>query len=353
MSDVSSTPAAVAVDPTPSTTVEVASEVLESLESAESSEPTGDDGGTRDTSETPAPAPVKTKPLSEAEQLLAEAGFTEAQRQDGRENWIPHSKVVKIIENGINQGKGAFGQKYQALETEATTLREAVGRFTPIAEALDLGPEQFLALAGQHDPRYKAFLEAKQAPPAAPPAADPWAEGMPAPDLDLGNGSKTYSLDGIKALMQHTAKVAKAEALREAEERIGSRIKPFEEQTQRQQTETALRERTSRTIDEAKTWPGFADHEADILKLLQADSAQAKAEGRRPQLTLEAAYRQAVLPKLAADRNAIREQVLAELKAQPVSTSVPRSGAEAISPNGGRRTTQDIAAATIARLSKS
>jgi hypothetical protein len=38
-------------------------------------------------------------------------------RIDGRDNLIPWSRVAKIIEKGITEGRGDFGQKYQKLTT--------------------------------------------------------------------------------------------------------------------------------------------------------------------------------------------------------------------------------------------
>ena len=62
---------------------------------------------------------------------------------------------------------------------------------------------------------------------------------------------------------------------------------------------------------------------------------------------LDAAYRKVVLPKLQADRNKVREEVLAEIKARPTTTSVPTPAPATPTPK--TRTTEDIVREIIAK----
>ena len=84
------------------------------------------------------------------------------------------------------------------------------------------------------------------------------------------------------------------------------------------------------TLDEARPWPGFNENENDIVAALKADRS-----------SVDAAYRRVVMPKMQADRNKVREEVLAELKTRPTSTSIPAT--TPATPSNKPRSTLDIA----------
>jgi len=351
----------------PVSTADVATEVYESFESSESE--SANESGPVDTPSAAVDTPVDTKapgvvqpapkPLSEAEKLLDEAGFKAERREDGRENRIPYSKVKKIIENGINQGKGEFGQKYQALETEVTGYRTRYQELEPVLSTLEQGPEAFLAEAAKHDKRYAAYLEQRSAPaaPAPPQMAD-----LPGPDLALPDGSRTYSLEGIqKSLIPYIVQQATAQAKAEA----AAALKPITEreakaQQQAKQAEatTALREQARASMKEAESWRHFGplapdgtynEVQAAVLEELRKDSAEARAAGRRPRLSLEAAYLRVTKNLDLESESKMRERFAKEVSAAAKSPSVPRAGGE--TPRTGRSaTTSEIAARTLARL---
>jgi hypothetical protein len=360
MSDVVASPTP-AADAGLSSTQAIASSTLETLENnaaeaADSSGDTGDptpaggDTAVEVTAETPGvvkPAPRAldpNKPEDLAEQLLRDAGFTDERRDDGREHRIPRSKTLKIIANAITEGKGAFGTRFQAVQQEAQTYKGQVERIAPLIETLEQGPDAFLAYAAQRDPRFKAFLEQRQAP-----AAPELPKDLPDPDFALPDGSRTYSIKGIReSLVPWIVAQAEAKAKAAAE----AQYKPIAEREHQQRVEGQVRTRVQSQIEDARTWEGFKDHEPAIIAALQADSEQARAEGRRPALTLEAAYRNVVLPAFKADEAKIREKVLAELKSAPTSTAVSRSGAESVSPNAGKKTTADVAREVYNQLNR-
>jgi hypothetical protein len=323
-------------------TAAIAESVLQTLESpgesTQEASPAPSEPAQTTTETTPEPTPaVVQPPPSEAAQLLDEHGF-KPKRSDGRENWIPYSKVEKIIENGINQGKGKFGEEHRRVLAERDTYSGQVQSLTPVLKKLDEGPEAFIAFAAEHDPRYRAFLQARQAP-APEPLAD-----MPAPDVPLPNGGSTYSVEGLRKLLQWNTE--------QTEKRVEARLKPFQDAEQRRQQESArgqayaqAKARTTQQIERAKSWPGFTEHEQAITEVLAADTERA--------LSLHDAYMQVVGPTLQANEAKIREKVIKELQAQPTSTSVSRSGAESLSATAGQRTTADVARRVHDRLSRS
>lgn len=366
MSDTEST-LTPAPDSTPDTsTAAIAEQTYEQLEAADSAASDPGDGLERQIPATPeapaaeAPAASETPGvvLSREEQLLAEFGFKEARKPDGREHWIPRSKVLKMIGSGLKRGDEKWAAEKTTLDGELTGYRTKFGEVQPVLEALDQGPEAFMAEAAKYDPRYKAFLESRQAPAA--PAAE---VAFPEPDYDLGNGAKTYSIAGIKQIVAHAVQVAKAEAKAEAEaalKPVTERERKAAEEAQQRTASEAIREKTRATMQEAASWPHFGPLAADgsltpfqteVLTLLREDSEKAKAAGRRPALTLEGAYIKVVGKRLVEDENTTRAKILKEVstaaRAQP---AVPRAGAEVPAASTGRVSTQDIAARALARL---
>jgi hypothetical protein len=110
----------------------------------------------------------------------------------------------------------------------------------------------------------------------------------------------------------------------------------FKSQAKQQQAAASVKA----MIDDARQWPGFTEHESDILQTLKSN----------PKISLDAAYRQVVMPKMQADRNKVREEVLAELKTRPTTTSIPAT--TPVTPSNKPRSTSDIAREIMNRTSR-
>jgi hypothetical protein len=340
----------------PESTADVATEVYESLESAE----TATTGG-ETVENTPIPAsdthdspPVETKaetpaivqpPLSEEEKLLQEFGFKEHRREDGREHRIARSKVLQMIASGLKRGQDRWGTEKQTIEQERAQYRADLDE---MYADLRGEPKEFIAKLAKHDPRYQAFLE----PPQAAAAPTPQTE-MPSPDVTLHDGSMTYSIDGLKKLLEWNTANVEARLMPKLDERLKpwqDREKEAKAREEGEKATAAVRERTRSMIAEAQNWPGFKEHEADILKALQADTEQARAAGKRPTLSLDAAYRQAVLPKMTADRNKMREELLKEINGAAAKTPTTTHGGAEVVKKQGPADTRSIASRVIDQL---
>jgi DNA-binding ferritin-like protein len=83
---------------------------------------------------------------------------------------------------------------------------------------------------------------------------------------------------------------------------------------------------------------------------LQADTEQARAAGKRPTLSLDAAYRQAVLPKMTADRNKMREELLKEINGAAAKTPTTTHGGAEVVKKQGPADTRSIASRVIDQL---
>lgn len=333
------------VQTAPPSTADIASSVIDQAEAAESqplesSPDLGETPPSADTTPSPiaaTPEPTPAAALSEEEQLLAEFGFKEAFKPDGREHYIPRSKVLKMIGSGLKRGLEKWTTEKGSLETERDTLKADLEEF---ARDVRGDTRVMLEKIAQVDPRYRAFLE-----PAPAPAPQPM--DLPAPDADW-NGAKTWSMEAFqKSVIPYIVQQAKAEAKAEAE----GVLKPLKEREQAEQSSRALQARTRTQIAEAQQWPGFKDHEAAILQALRDDSAAAAREHRRPTLSLDGAYRQVVVPKLAADRNAMREELIKEINGTAAKTPSVRAGHE-VPVTPGVISTRDIAARVLSQLER-
>jgi hypothetical protein len=332
-------------------TADVAANVIDSFESVESTPVEVSDAPASESVEA---APVESTPETSAEvakpELSPAAKFLEANghkalKVDGRPNWLPIKTVEGMLGRFVEQQQSSWHEARTTLESERNTLKADLDELYSDVRG---EPKAFLEKLAGADPRYRAFLEpqATPAPPSVPLAA------MPDPDVQLPDGSRTYSIDGLKKLLEWNTSAVEARLLPKVDERL----KPWQERDKQEQAAKAaeqathaVRERTQKLIAEAQDWPGFKEHHNDILAALREDSAKAKAENRRPTLTLEGAYRQAVMPKMSADRNKMREELLKEINSSAASTpTVPRTGGG--TPKPAIVETRDIAARVMARL---
>ena len=353
MSEIESAPVESAPD---TSTASIAEATYNELEAADT--PTTETGDVVEAAEAKPEPPTPGVVLSREEQLLAEFGFKDVRKPDGREHWIPRSKVLKMLGSGLRRGDEKWTTERGTLDTELKTHREQWEKYAPLFQALEPGPEAFLAEAAKHDERYRAFLDARSAA-VAPPPAD---VAFPEPDLDLGNGTKTYSIEGIKKLVTHATQGARAEAKAEAQaalKPVTEREQQLQERAKAEKAEGDLRGKVRSQMDEAQTWPHFGklaedgtytEFQTAVLKELQADSEKATAAGRRPTLTLEGAYIRCASKLMAEDDATKRARLLAEVnKAAKASPSVQRSGGEVPAVTKGV-STQEIAARAYAKL---
>lgn len=248
-----------------------------------------------------------------------------------RENRIPYSRVRSIVESARKKlhrdwdtERGRLTEAQRAMEARLQQM-EAVGQI------MQSDPQRFLQMLQQVNPAYARFKAIEEAQQAAAANGD----GRPAPDLDLGNGYKTYSPQGLEALLAWQAE--------QLEKRVESRYRPLEDSYRHQQILSEAGQRVTAQLDDAMKWPMFEKYAPEILEVLKQDSAAARQYGQTSRLTLEAAYRQVVLPKLALERDKLRTELLKEIQAAPTSTAAPAAGSVgAASAPGGARNLDDV-----------
>ena len=347
-------PAPAAEPASPPSSRDIVAATLTKLETAdaEATEDAEDDA-------TPAPAVTEPKPgpqrvLSLEEQLLEEFGFKEARRPDGREHRIPRSKVLQMIGSGLKRGQAKWEGEKTALEQ---TRQQLEAHLEEVRNAVRGDPRQFLEEIARLDTRYQQFLAPVSRETSRP--AVPADIALPDPDLDLGNGMKSYTPAGVRNLVQ-----AVVEAV--AGPLVDAKLKPLTEREQRQQAEAeadaAARQRYQTEITEAQSWPGFGALPADgsltpfqqeVLEVLKQDTATAKAQRRRPTMTLRHAFLEVQAKHLAAasDPATVRAQVLKEVNQAPRSTSVTPHAVESTR-KAGPRSSVDVVRETLAKLER-
>lgn len=287
----------------------------------------------------------------------------------GRENRIPYSRVKKITEKAVSDiAEAALGRKLNAGEKASDVVKAHVAqiptltakvqdyetRLNTVGQFEDVmvnDPNKFLTMLSKL-PAYKDFFTFVQQSAATigqnqpasttavagqPTAEQNPADAMPEPDEELSDGSRVYSMDGLKKLLAWNASQVESRVSKQFEERY----KPIENEWQERKRLEAVVPVIRKQIEEAKTWPMFNENQDEIVAALKAN----------PNLSLEGAYRQIVVPKIVADRSRIKQDVLREAQHAPTSTSVPnRAATKPVAPTAGPRSLEDIIKESIATL---
>lgn len=279
------------------------------------------------------------------------------QYPSGRENRIPYSRVKKIAQKAVRDARkeweAELTPKQQEYETKVKSYEDRLSKVDQFERVMVNEPQKFLEMLSTI-PAYQQFFQAveeaftRASQTGEPQQSQEVGDDMPQPDQQLSDGSMVYSMNGLKALLAWQANQVENRVTKQVE----SRYKPIESEWQAQQRINSLKPVVNAQIAEARTWKGFNENEAEIVEALRNDQ----------RLSLEGAYRKIVLPKLekaweeerakmVPDRNKMREELLAELKGAPRSTSVPAGSKSSISaPPSGPRSLEEVIAESIKSL---
>lgn len=351
MSDVAPVVADSAPAPTPS--VDIAAQVIDTAEQETSVAPPAgefasyepqEQGLVVENSKPEAEKAVAKSEASKAAEFLRKLGH-DMKRSDGRRAFMPVDTVAKMLDRYLEEGNSTW-------TGEKTTLEQKIAEFEKHREEMyaDImgDPRAFLEKLSGYDPRYKSFIEqrAQQQTTAQALVAD---EGFPDGDLPLPDGSRTFSLDGVKrTLVPWIVKQVEAGLMPKVDERlkpITEREQQAKAQAEREQAERASLDRVRKQLDEAQSWPNWADYKDDVYKLLQEDTAKAKAEQRRPTLGLSEAYW-----RIRATKG--RETLIKEMQTAPKAPALARGGGDAPRQTGPRSSV-DIVRQVVAEAERS
>lgn len=280
-----------------------------------------------------------------------------AESVTGRENRIPYSRVKKIVERNerdtvariTKELEATYQPKSQEYEAKVTDYEGRLSKVAEFEQIMENEPKAFLEMLSRL-PAYKEFFAyINQLTPSAAQASLPTtkvepSDAMPQPNKVNPDGSRVYDLDGLNALMEWQGKQVEKRVSSQLEERVSKRYAPLEQEWQHRQYLERVTPVIDQQIADARTWDRFKELEPKVIELLKSDG----------NMTLERAYMKAyqgnVVPRLTAERNKIRSEVIEELKRQPattaapVTTTQPRQGAQ------GNRSLDDIIAEEMAKL---
>lgn len=306
-----------------------------------SSGATGDEGTTGGATAPPATGEAATgtqEAQTAAKEPVVEDAFAKEHGLEppkkGKDNRIPYSRVQAITTNAVKKVAEAIpGLALDAAKPVADQVKEHVtGLTTKIAsyeeqkrnydavEAIMVNePERFLSMLPHVNPKFAELLNKQPAAAAATattPATAPDA-AMPQPDVDLGNGVKTYSQDGLQKLLDWNTQRAAQAAIAQFNEKMAPITSRFEHD---QRVNAALTKTRAMIAHAEGNWPGFKDMQADVLKALQEDRT-GSLSFHDAYIKVKAVKDAEAMARLTTDRNKIRQEVLDEIKKAPTSTS--------------------------------
>ncbi|HEX6272885.1 MAG TPA: hypothetical protein VFZ53_07595, partial [Polyangiaceae bacterium] len=247
---------------------------------------------------------------------------------------IPYDRHESALNAAREEGQKALAAAEARLKSEHEAALGTARQQLELLRIAETDPNRFLDALAQADPRYAQLLNRQSgnghgsnghAPRPAP------AGEMPGPDTSLADGSPGYTIQGFQAVLDwRDAKI---------EERIAKQFDPIlTEHRTREATQQAV-ERVKSQVADALTWDGFQENQAEIAKAMRED--------RR--LNLEAAYRRVVIPKLRAQRDTMRGEILAEINGKPKAvTGTTPAGAPPVAASSDDL--QSIIRASIANI---
>jgi hypothetical protein len=246
---------------------------------------------------------------------------------------LPLHRHKAVLTKARNE-KAAIEAKLKELEW--ANVPDAKDKLAAIHIA-DTNPELFAQVLF-NDPKFAPIfkrLMGAQAPaqPAEVPAAAKAATvEKPQPDVLLPDGTLGYSQAVQDQLLAWHTQQLEDKLNGTLKEKL-SRIDPILQEREAQTAFSKEVEKQKVHVQHArKNWVGFEKHENDIKALLNKQGNE--------NMSLDEAYRTVVVPRLVADRDAMRKEILAEQTQKAAAPIAPPKGKPAVVP--GKRTTEDI-----------
>ena len=291
-----------------------------------------------------------------------------AKNSSGRENRMPHSRVKTMVqkaeksgyEKAVKELEGKYTPQLKEFETKVKDYETKVAKSGQLETLIDTDPRSTITVLSKH-PLYKEFFEyvnkaveafESKASPEAQTTTASTEDPIPQPNQTLPDGSKVYDLDGVQQLLDWKARQVEKKVLKQVEDKF-AKLQPIQQEWERANIDREFLAKTRPVVDqilvEARTnWPNFKELEAEIEKILEADTTRT--------VSLDRAYMQAyqthVVPKLSADKNKMRAELLAEMRAKPATTAarVVPTTPSATTASQGRRPINDVIEEELRKL---
>lgn len=220
----------------------------------------------------------------------------------------------------------------------------------------ETNPKQFVEVLKRLDPAYGKLQwadEATAAPATSAPQTASVPSDMPQPDVELEDGSKFYSAPQQQKLLEWKD----AQYQKQLQEALDERFRPMKEQEQARELFTSSLSKQKTVLEGYRSSkPLFKENEsaikALIAKNLEEYDTAAKYGRQVPLLSLQDAYIEVVVPKLVANREQMRRELLAEINARPAAAATARTSAVQPAATGavnGKASTADLVRASLGR----
>lgn len=270
--------------------------------------------------------PATGAPAGDPTKAAADPAATADPQKGKRRGPIPFERHESILGNARTEAE----KKLTEQKTQYETRLAAAAAHSEAMEVANADPSRFLNALAQADPRYAQLLapvlSALSGGSKATTTDADLAAKMPPPDADGG-----YTPEGLRKLLDWHADMVEA--------RVSKRYAPIETEHKHRERISGAVTRITKKLEEAGTWPGYKENEAEILQALQADK----------RLDLEGAYRKIVIPKFQANRDTMRTELLAEINGKPKKVTGTTPAAAAVA-SGGARSVEDIVRESISGI---
>jgi hypothetical protein len=264
--------------------------------------------------------------IKEAEDDLAEAlglGKPPADPQKRKAWWksrVPYSQLHKVV---TEREKKLTDSHTGVVKGYTDQITERDGRFADVKKVEDIikdKPEQYVRTLAEifPDTYGKMFMPilssgAKGEAAALLEVVDPGPK--PEADLKLPNGDMTYGVEGYQKLMDWQQKVTEQNMLKRFQPHLDFVKSQQDAAAKKQKDDLAEQHRqkgietSQKMITEVETWDLGKDNIDEILAVAAKLDPTYDAA-----LAMNIAYRQVVLPKLKANRDAMQADILKSMK---------------------------------------
>lgn len=330
-----------------------AAEVDSTEASATSSVDDGPAAGATESPSATAEAAAESAAVDPAEaakaKRLEELGLT-APKPGEKENRLPHSRVVKMVEKAEGRIRTEMQGELTKRDTRIQQLDSIAQEHLRFNHLADTNAERLIEALAVANPAVWKPIQARlagapQASGKAAPAVESLAgKARPAPNVKLSDGSMTYDEAGLDSLLQWTTDNAVAAAEAKLKAQFEERLSPLE-QTQR---DAAYRQQQAPKIaaqirEARETWgPLF---EADYKTAEKGGQSEIIAYMNAHKVSFEKACTAVLLPKLRAERTTMRAELMKEINAAPAAAVQSHAAAK---PRTGPRTIEQTIADSMA-----
>lgn len=265
-----------------------------------------------------------------------------AAKEGEKENRIPYSRVKKIVAKALKTREEAQKLTLAEHTTKLTKAEARAAQLDNLERMADSDPDKYVQLLAAANPAYKKYVQ-QVGVEAAAAALAPKADPMPPPDTKYADGSEGYSQQGLQALLSWHSKQVEQNTTTRIQSEYDKRFGPIEKDYQ---TQKMMQERIpviNAQISRAKTTWGealFTANEPLILKALADNPNDSFAE----------VVATVLAPKMQANRDTMRADLLKEINTRPAAASTSVPAAAAVKPDSGPKSMEDVIRASMATI---